>query len=252
MPERGRIPTEQDRLLVELNPTGQVWVLVSGDWAYVRLHSPPPVDPWERQQVWAHLAGHADRDGVDVAMSIEYQDTDAGPRDVEVYAVAGHIAARRTLVPADDRDPWSIDEISIHRLDGRVAGVTSWRDARLGDVGQALDRALGDPVVALRLGDRWGARVKPKPGRQGRPDLFYAVAALDYVRALEVAPSTPVHWLAEKGPGAVTADQLRARIRRARERGLLTKTPKRHPGGELTEKAKGLLSSAGLLDEGDE
>jgi len=251
MPERGNISTEQDRLYVELNPTGQILVLVSGDWAYVRLHSPPPVTPWDRQQVWAYLAGHARRDGVDVAVSIEYQHTDAGPRDVEVYAVAGHIAARRKLVPADDQDPWATDEISIHRLDGAVAGVTSWRDARLGDVGQALDRALGDPVVALRLGDRWGARVKPKPGRQGRTDLFYAVAALDYVRALEAAPSTPVRWLVEKAPGGVTADELRGRIRRARERGLLTNTPKRHPGGELTDKAKTVLREAGLIEESE-
>ena len=226
-------------------------MLVSGDWAYVRLHSPPPVTAWDRQQVWAHLADHAGRDGVDVAVSIEYQDTEAGPRDVEVYAVAGHIAARRKLVPADNRDPWAMDEIGIHRLDGRVTGVTSWRDARLGEVGQALDRAFGDPVVALRLGDRWEARVKPKPGRQGRTDLFYAVAALDYVRALEAAPSTPVRWLVEKAPGGVTADKLRARIRRARERGLLTKTPKRHPGGELTDKAKTVLREAGLIEESE-
>jgi hypothetical protein len=250
MPERGNIPTELDRLYVERHPTGQVLVLVSGDWAYVRLHSPPPVEPWERQEVWAHLARHAGRDGVEVAVSIEYQDTDAGPRDVEVYAVAGNIAARRRLVPADNRDPWAVDEISVHRLDGRATGVTSWRDARLGEVGQALDRALGDPVVALRLGDRWGATVKAKPGRQGRPELFYAVAALDYVRALDAAPSTPVRWLVEQGNA--TADELRARIRRARERGLLTKTPKRHPGGELTDKAKDLLRNAGLLDKGDE
>jgi hypothetical protein len=250
MPERENIPTELDRLYVSLNPTEEVLVLVSGDWAYVRLHSPPPVTPWERQQRWEHLARHAERASVDVAVSIEYQDTDAGPRDVEIYAVAGHIAARRKLVPADNRDPWAVDEISIHRLDGRVAGVTSWRDARLGDVGQALDRALGDPVVALRLGERWGATVKPKPGRQGRPDLFYAVAALDYVRALDAAPRKPVRWLVEHGNA--TADELRARIRRARERGLLTKTPKRHPGGELTDKAKDLRRSAGLLDKGDE
>jgi hypothetical protein len=244
--ETGNIPTGQDRLYVERNPTGQVLVLVSGDWAYVRLHSPPPVADWERHQVWAHLARHAEHTGVDVAVSIEYRDTDAGPLDVEIYAVAGRIAARRKLVPADGRDPWAIDEISVHRLDGRVAGVTSWRDARLGDVGTAVDRALGDPVVALRLGDRWGATVKAKPGRQGRPDLFYAVAALDYVRALEVEPATPVRYLVDEGKG--TADEVRARLRRARERDLLTTAPRGRPGGELTDKALDLLRQAGLTE----
>jgi hypothetical protein len=213
---------------------------VSADWAYLRVNAPAPVHPWERHALWLFLAERAARPGVDVAVSVEYRDTPDGPVDVEVFAVAGHIAARRRLVPADNQDPWAEDEISLHRLDGRVAGATTWRDARLGDVGQALDRAFSDPAVAWLLGDRWGAVVKPRPGKRGQSPLWYAKVALDYVRAVEDDPRKPILRLADGDREKVNT--MAKRVQAARRAGMLM-------GRELTTEALELLRQHGLIEE---
>lgn len=235
MPERGHIPT------------GPV-VVDSGGWGYVRLNPSPPAEPWERAELWNLLARHAERAGL--AVSVEYRPGDRGAEQVEVYAVTQGIGVRRRLAPVGEPVRGWPDEygVTIHRLEGDPAGAVTMRAVGRGDVLHAVEVALGDPAVAYAMGERWGAVVKAKPGRRGRTDLFYAAAALDYVRARQVEPAAPVRRMADEGAG--TVDEIRARLRRARERGLLTAAPAGRPGGDLTDKAVDLLRAAGLLEGG--
>jgi hypothetical protein len=78
----------------------------------------------------------------------------------------------------------------------------------------------------------------PRPGRRGRPDIFYAVLAAQYVELLN-GRSAPTAALAELRN--LSASQTRDLLHQARGRGLLTSPPRGRSGGELTEKAKKLL-----------
>jgi hypothetical protein len=163
---------------------------------------------------------------------------------------------RWQLVPAEGRqgDPFGVNAIEVHSLDGRPVGQRLLSQLGLGRVHDALTLGLADPAAAELLGERWGAVVAPKPGRRGRPDLFYARVALDYVRALGVAPATPTRRMLDDAAARgehMTVNEVRARLRRARRRGLLTDAPPGRPGGELTDRALTLLREVGLLGEGE-
>ncbi|MFN8019841.1 MAG: hypothetical protein U0P45_17235 [Acidimicrobiales bacterium] len=85
----------------------------------------------------------------------------------------------------------------------------------------------------------------PRVGRGRRPDRPYAEVAARYVAALEADPRAPIrHMLETEGieaGGIETESSLRAKLNKARVRGLLTKAPAGKPGGELTDKARRLL-----------
>jgi hypothetical protein len=80
-----------------------------------------------------------------------------------------------------------------------------------------------------------------RPGRRGRPDLFYAEYAAEYVAAVRRGSRRPVPDIAatHNETPAYVRDVLHA----ARTRGLLTHPPaKGRPGGVLTEKALAVLA----------
>lgn len=80
-----------------------------------------------------------------------------------------------------------------------------------------------------------------RPGKRGWDDLEYARIARDYVKMVAEQPTRPTKALAELRHASVkTAEQW---VYRARERGLLTAppVPRGRGGGQLTEKALGLL-----------
>jgi hypothetical protein len=116
-----------------------------------------------------------------------------------------------------------------------------------------------DPKFAKQLlrghGMKLGSEMRRRrPGRAGRPDSFYLVWAVAYVERLKVGSRHPVKDLAEHPPKVVRgyisdADvtseaTVRDFIHQARERGLLTRSPKGRPGGELTPKAEQLIKRA--------
>jgi hypothetical protein len=81
-----------------------------------------------------------------------------------------------------------------------------------------------------------------RPGRRGRPDVFYARLAAEYVDLLS-ASSTPTKDLAERHNYSATS--VRDFLNQARTRGLLTRSQQGRAGGELTEAALKLLSKHG-------
>lgn len=80
-----------------------------------------------------------------------------------------------------------------------------------------------------------------RPGRSGRPDVFYARLAAEYVELLTTS-STPTKDLAERHNYSSTS--MRDYLNQARSRDLLTPSPSGRAGGQLTDKARRLLNAA--------
>jgi hypothetical protein len=104
----------------------------------------------------------------------------------------------------------------------------------------AVERAA---TRRLRPGDlsamlKWAPR---RPGRRGRPDLFYAGFAWRYVMLLGDGSTNPVRDLAAELRAFghdYTDTQVRDYIAEARRRGLLTKSGRGRSGGQLTERGE--------------
>jgi transposase-like protein len=106
------------------------------------------------------------------------------------------------------------------------------------------ERARGYLSISREIGlslnvDLKEFKTDPRPGRRGRPDVFYAELAKQYVDLLAEG-STPTKDLAERL--GYSASSIRDLIHQARRRGLLTRASKGLAGGELTENARRLLS----------
>lgn len=80
----------------------------------------------------------------------------------------------------------------------------------------------------------------PRPGRRGRPDVFYAAVAARYVVLL--GTGREVATLADEL--GYNAESVRGFLYEARRRELLTSAPKGRAGGTLTPKAIALLEEA--------
>jgi hypothetical protein len=218
-----------------------------------QFYAPAPEDPWDESALWGRMGG--------TRLRIEYtrpiksdgtlgRDPD-GPRDVIAIVQSkdpkGVVMNAKLLLVAADGDV-AVEAVELRRRDGQPISRRALGSMGLGAVYKALSNVLHTPIAQAHLGEQWTLKV-PIPGRPGRDDLFYAQWARRYVKALEAAPRSPIaHLVATSDNPGTTGDEIRARIRRARERELLTSTPKGRPGGELTDKAKALLRDAGLLE----
>lgn len=119
-----------------------------------------------------------------------------------------------------------------------------------GWVVEEVEQALAWLPMQHIWGSAWFRDIR-RPGRAGRPDLFYATCAARYVEALATDPHAPIRRLIDDGTAAgrlETASQWRAWLNRARERGLLTKAPVGRAGGELTSKARAELRRAQIKE----
>jgi hypothetical protein len=227
-----------------------------------QLYGPAPDDPWDDKALWGDLAGW----GLPATtrLRIEYsrpvlpdgtvgQDP-AGPADVVAIVQTKDregvvLNARLPLLAAEGAV--AIEAVELRREDGQPLGRRALARMGLGAVYKALEKVLQSQIAQAHLGDQWTLEV-PFPGRPGRSDLFYAETALEYVRALDAEPNTPVRHMvdeAAKRGDHMTPDELRARLRRARDRKLLTKALPGKAGGRLTAKAKRVLRKAGLIEE---
>lgn len=111
-----------------------------------------------------------------------------------------------------------------------VAKITQKdQGARYGAAAQLAKQGFSDPSAS---------------GKRGYSDLFYARVAAQYVVLLDSGASKPIRMLrkelADQGRHLSEAS-VRDLVRRARDRGLLTKTHRGRAGGQLTQKAIALL-----------
>jgi hypothetical protein len=84
---------------------------------------------------------------------------------------------------------------------------------------------------------------RPRRGRPGRPDLFYARVAAEYVHAVQAGSPHPVADLARRR--RLPPARVRDMIHTARRRGLLSSHRRGVRGGELTDRAHALLRGTG-------
>lgn len=118
------------------------------------------------------------------------------------------------------------------------------RQLRSVPVGELHDYAVGQLRVVVsrsRSMSGWADTFTAEhhPGRQGRPDAFYAALSASYVERLAAESRAPIRDLADAA--GLSSSQVRNLLYEARRRELLSTSPKGRAGGELTEKAKRLL-----------
>lgn len=169
----------------------------------------------------------------------EFFQTDAGP-----------VLAEIRIFPADAKDD-SGREYSFGQWFGsgsRVARLSHGITARLlrsvsitaleTELRNAITREHLEVPRAFKRTDR--EKVLPRrTGRAGRGDRFYAEWASRYANQLARGNDKPIATLAEQYD--LHQYQVRDLVRRARERGLLTRGSQGKPGGELTEKGQAAL-----------
>lgn len=151
-------------------------------------------------------------------------------------------AVRLRLVVSGPEGEPTVTRVEVVNPDGALTR-RYLRGVGLGQVVDEVGRVLADWSVSRRLGDTWRREVH-RPGRAGRPDVHYAEWARRYVEALEVSRSPIKHIVNDdraKGDHR-TEQEVRAKVNRARDRGLLTRPPKGRAGGELTDRCRRLLS----------
>ena len=117
---------------------------------------------------------------------------------------------------------------------------------RSAPVTRLYEQARGYLAISEQIGltldvDLKDFRKTLRPGRKGRPDIFYAGLAKEYVDLLGES-TAPTRDLALKL--GYTTSSIRDFLHQARVRGLLTGSAKGLAGGHLTEKAKGLLGDS--------
>jgi hypothetical protein len=130
-------------------------------------------------------------------------------------------------------------------VDMPADGITArlLRDIRLTDLTARMQRERYVIEFMHGMRDRMRTRdardVPVRPGRAGKPDIYYARWARRYVERLS-ARSPIAELAAEHG---LKPEQVRDVIHEARVRELLTKGSRGKAGGALTEKALKLLKS---------
>jgi transposase-like protein len=114
------------------------------------------------------------------------------------------------------------------------------RELPLGAMAEELRRYLREHEGTRRLDPRLARQLEASPGRRGRPDEVYAEVAAAYVDLVESGTTTsPVKALAEQYGYSVSA--VNNWVAEARNRGLLSRSPRGKAGGHLTERARQLL-----------
>ena len=122
-----------------------------------------------------------------------------------------------------------------------LLSTSIWRSA---PTARLYEQARGYLSIAREIGltldvDLGEFKRDPRPGKRGRPDVFYAGIAKEYVDLLGES-TAPTRDLAQR-LGYSSSSVARDLLHQARARGLLTGTSKGLAGGQLTDKAKDLL-----------
>ena len=109
---------------------------------------------------------------------------------------------------------------------------------------EVFEQERADPEWRATIDHWWGYLGQPvaqrRPGRNPKPDEYYATWVAEYVAEGGVRDATA--RVAARHPG-YTADDVRQLLNKARKRGLLTAAPPGRAGGEMTEKCRALLAA---------
>ena len=134
----------------------------------------------------------------------------------------------------------ALRELDLHASPGGIARRSrepvSYRPSEEEVASVVERRALA--IAAFRMANDFAER--PRPGSAGRGDTHYAAVAASYVALLDAGDPRPVAALADQLHLSVTT--VRNLLYKARERGLLTSAGRGRAGGQLTDKAKEMLS----------
>jgi hypothetical protein len=165
---------------------------------------------------------------------------------------AAHVIAGWIMAIEYRRNPVTekVEEHSFHLLrdpdaSGELTADKVWKRLRLGQLRRTVrDDLRSRPDVVLFLPEEWNDQTLqsfPRPGGAGRSDIEYLLWADRYVKAIETNPTSPIKQMAAES-GVYSESAIRAYVNKARVRGLLTTAPPGRAGGELTDKARDLLS----------
>jgi hypothetical protein len=137
-------------------------------------------------------------------------------------------------------DPSSPHGLTTHDLRGIRLGELYASVCQILERGIEADSSTGVLPNPPMPPEGWVTvfRRTPRPGRNGRDDLWYAQLAAAYVANL--GSKTPVRDLAQRLH--ISESQLRNLLYETRRRALLTSAPRGRAGGALTPKAKELLN----------
>lgn len=127
-------------------------------------------------------------------------------------------------------------------LEGKVHEGTSGRTLTPEEARHHFESLMGGPP------ETYADMAPHRPGRTGRPDIFYARIADSYVRLVRAGSRSPVKDLAaalRKRGDWYSDGSVSQLVFTARERGLLSESPVGRAGGDLTPEARKLLESEG-------
>lgn len=166
-------------------------------------------------------------------------------RDLEVVAIQMWPYGQRAFVGTDGTPVEGVaDRYQLAAADGfeiATGGMTArlMRQFPLGFVYERVRQQLREQGPSFLSSD-WRAAGSSRQGRRADGDESYALLAAQYVELLSAGDDHPVLTLAERLH--LTDSSVRARLNRARKRGLLTASQPGRAGGDLTAKARSLLA----------
>lgn len=155
------------------------------------------------------------------------------------------VVAELHVTPTDQEAPVPHDGITAGLLKDHLtisSHIYELLPARLRNERDDMGDRLENDEAFKQFCKFFNPDAKPRGDRRGRkpwPDEEYAELAAEYVQLCRKGQRAPARLLAEKR--GMTPGALRAALRRARARALLTPTTAGHAGGELTEHGRRVL-----------
>lgn len=138
------------------------------------------------------------------------------------------------------RPPASGSQLGVAQI--RANKTSEARELLKQRLSKEAQSEVADPLT-LALAREWAGEFskRPRTGRAGRDDRFYAQIARQYVDAIRRGSGKPVEDVAAQTK--YNASTIRDMLHRARRRGLLTPAGQGKAGGNLTKRAERLLET---------